>query len=105
MNVQVSKTMTNEINNYFKTNGIPYAAIYETMTPAAYGWNVDIYAEQHEDDFLPASGKMRAIKILYPGELYACPRYITSRELSQVFRKSNKTLAGFMRDLYDEIAI
>lgn len=105
MNVQVSKAMTNEINNYFKNNGIPYKAQYETMTPAAFGWNVDINTEQHEADFLPASGKMRAIKILYPEDFYACPRYVTTRELLRVFRKSNKTLAGFLGNLCDEIAI
>lgn len=104
MNVQASKTMTKAINEYFKQNGIPYAAIYETMSRAEYSWNVDIYTEQHEDDFLPASGKMRAIKIIYPANYYACPHYITTRELIKVFRKSNKTLAGFMRDLYGEIA-
>ncbi len=105
MKVQATKAMTSELNKYFKQNGIPYAAQYETMTPAAFGWNVDIYTEQHEADILPASGKMRAIKILYPAEDYALPRYITTRELVRIFRKSNKTLAGFMGNLCDEIAI
>lgn len=104
MNVQVSKTMTNAINEYFKQNGIPYAAIYETMSRNAYALNVDMF-DFNGDDYLPQTDKMRAIKILYPVEDYALPRYITTRELVRVFRKSNKTLAGFMGNLCDEIAI
>lgn len=105
MKVQATKAMTSEINAYFKENGIPYEAIYETMSPAAYRWEVDINAEQHEDDFLPATGKMRAIKISYPENFYACPRYVTTRDLLKVFRKSDKTLGGFLHTLCGEIAV
>lgn len=103
MKVQATKKMTDEINKFFKEKKIPYEAVYETMSPAAYKWNVDTF-DDHDDDYLANTGKMRSIKILYPYEYYACPHYLTTRELVDIFRKSNKTLDGFMSCLFDEIA-
>ena len=59
----------------------------------------------NENDYLPASGEMRAIKIVYPSEYYAMPQYLTSAALVKIFRKTDKTFNGFMSAVLDEISI
>lgn len=105
MKVQATTTMTKELNKYFKANNIPFNAVYESMSENAYKWYVSTDIWDNEADYIPQSGKMRAIKIYYPDNYYATPRYLTSRDLVRVFRKSDKTFNGFMKDLYDDIAV
>lgn len=105
MKVQATKTMTKAINDFLKENGERMRAIYETMSRRAFEINVDFDFWDNERDYLPASDKMRAVKIVYPVEYYAMPRYLTSAALVKLFRKSDKSYNGFMREVLDEISI
>ena len=66
MKVQATKTMTKAINDFLKENGEQMRAIYETMSRRAFEINVDFDLWENESDYLPASDKMRADKIVYP---------------------------------------
>ena len=104
MKVKVTKVMTSEINKYFKKNGIGYTAYFVEYTPNEYS----IYVGStmcHEDDYDWTKNVMKAIKIAYPDSYYAMPRYLTSNDLYKLFRKCNKTLEGFMKELYSEVEI
>ena len=105
MKVLATKTMVNAINEFLKENGKDARAVYETMSRRAFEINVDFDIWDNERDYLPASDKMRAIKIVYPVEYYAMPRYLTSAALVKLFRRSDKSYNGFMREVLDEISI
>lgn len=105
MKVQATKSMTRAINDYLKSKGEKMVAVYETMSREAYKIKVDFGIWSNENDYLPASGEMRAIKIVYPSEYYAMPQYLTSAALVKIFRKTDKTFNGFMSAVLDEISI
>lgn len=105
MKVLATKTMTKAINDFLKQSGERMRAVYETMSRRAFETNVDFDFWDNERDYLPASGEMRAIKIVYPSEYYALPRYLTSAALVKLYRRSNGTYKDFMREVLEEIAI
>lgn len=105
MKVQATKSMTRAINDYLKSKGEKIVAVYETMSREAYKIKVDFGIWGNESDYLPASGEMRAIKIVYPSECCAMPQYLTSRELVKIFRKSDETFDGFMDGVLNAISI
>lgn len=65
--------------------------------------NIDDW--RHENDYNPATGKMQVIKVIYPGDYYSIPRYITTNDLLDAFRRSDKTMTGFLQAVKDEIEI
>ena len=105
MKVLATKTMTNAINDFLKENGERKRAIYETLSRWAYKCMIDFDVWANEIDYLPKTDALRVIKIVYPPEYFAMPRYLTSNDLVKIFKKSDKTYNGFMRELMDEIAL
>lgn len=88
MRVQATKTMTAEINKFFKTvekfNG--YRAIFKKYVDF-WGYEKNI------------------ISICYPYNYYAMPNDLDDKELLRIFKNSDKTYNGFFEKLLDEIEI
>ena len=103
MKVKVSKTMLKEILKYLKNKGDKYngyGVYYTEMNENAYAYCVDYngrYANEIDYDY--NKGVMKVLKITYPYDYYACDKYLTTRDLTRVFKNSDKTLLGFMKEL------
>ena len=104
MKVQAARKITKAINDFLKENGERMRAKYVTMSRRAFEINVDFDLWENEIDYLPASDKMRAVKIVYPVKYHAMPRYLTSAALVKLFRRYDKSYNGFMREVLDEIS-
>lgn len=102
MKVCLTKTMAKEIKKNCK-DIIAAAALVE-FTPEKYRLLVD-YNGGLFMDYNMNTGNIKAIKISYPESFYACPRYITSKDLRRVFEASNKTYTGFFERIREEIEI
>ena len=75
------------------------------FSPDEYAVKVDYELFRNEADFDYKAGKFKAIRIDYTPELYAMSRYITTRDLVQAYRGSDKTYEGFMKSVIDICAI
>ena len=85
MKVAATTTMAKMLAKAVKDKG--YKVRYITCDAEAYKWYVgDIYEAEDQGDWLPNTNKFRAIEIQYPSEYYACPQYLTTREISNIFR-------------------
>ena len=96
---------TNPMTKFLKNNFPAYNFRLEKFTLEQFKIFVDIDIFSHENDYNPTTNKIQAIKVIYPDEFYALPRYITTNELIKAFRRSDKTTAGFIQAIRDEIEI
>ena len=104
MQVKVSKTMVKFLNNnLLKSKG--YKAVFNEMTTDQYFLSVSYDIMDHENDYNYNTGKMKSIKILYPDNYYAVPRFLTTNDLVKIFKNSDKTVQGFLNELWNEIEI
>lgn len=55
--------------------------------------------------FIYLNKKNNAILVDYPPKYYAYPKYITTNDLVRVFRRSDKTIDGFIREFKEYIEI
>lgn len=104
MVVKVSKVMVKFMNENV-LNGTGMVADYCEMSQQNYELYVHYDLFSHENDFNAKNGKMKAIKILYPDEYYAMPKYLTTNDLVRVFRGSDKTVESFVKCLLNEVEI
>ena len=104
MQVKVSKVMVKFLNNnLLKSKG--YKAVFNEMTTDQYCLYVNYNIMDHENDYNYNTGKMKSIKILYPDNYYAVPRFLTTNDLVKIFKNSDKTVQGFLNELWNEIEI
>ena len=99
--------MANAINDFLKTDSrlAGYSVSLEKLTATEYIWQVDLNAENHIHDYNERTERFNVLKVFYPEECYALPRYLTTRDLSKIFNRSDKTYIGFMNGLADFIEI
>ena len=100
MLVKATKKMAKELSKHLP-NG--YSIQTEKMTPQKFRWYVDIDDYKHENDFDIATGLFNVIKVVYPYEFYAMPKYITTKDLHEIYKTCNKTWDGFVQNFLDEI--
>lgn len=105
MKVKATNPMTKLINNYFISIGSDYRATLEKLTPEQFERVVDFDLFRNTTDYNANTRKFQAIRISYPAGYYALDKYITTRELLTAFRESDKTAAGFLKNLYKIIEI
>lgn len=106
MRVQISKTLTNWLNNQFKQHNIPYKAIYTTMTRRDYDILVgDTSMDTLIYDYDFFTQQYKTIKILYPDNYYACPQYLTTRQLIHLAQNINRSEEKFFNNIRQEIEI
>lgn len=101
MKVKVSNPMYKAIKNALPS----YKITLEKLTPEQYERNIDFDLFRNTSDYSYKTGLFSVIKITYPAEYYAMPRYITTRDLTAVFRNSDKTFTSFIEELKSYIAI
>lgn len=101
MRVKVSKTMVKQLQKEFKN----YLIVYEEMTINDYRWCVNSDLLGNENDYDYEKSKFKVIKVLYPYEYYAMPKYLTTNDLGKCFRKSNKTYNSFINEIKNEIEV
>ncbi len=104
MQVKVSKTMAKSINSYFNDKGVSYHAEVVEFTPQSYDYHVGS-SYLNDEDFDAETNMMKVIVVEYPYEYYAMPRYLSTRELRSIYHTSNRTMNGFMDELFAEIEI
>lgn len=105
MLVKATKTMAATIADYFKKNERfkNYSVTLKKMTINQYEFYVDYNAHCHDEDFDYIKRLFNVICITYPYNYYACPRYITTADLSRIFKRCDKTLNGFLKELSEEV--
>lgn len=96
---------TNPMTKLLNANLSGYVFRLEKFTPDQFKMFVDVDIWKNEADYNAATGKMQAIKVIYPDEYYSMPRYLTTYELVKIFRSSDKTATGFLQAVKDEIEI
>lgn len=109
MKVRVTKVMAKHIAKVLKENGIKveevsvvktsertYALLIGTSALAAadeygdYDWENDTY---------------KVIRVVYPYEYYATPRYLTTEELVRICREAHNNIDMFNQGICNAIAI
>ena len=102
MKVKVTKTMLKELRKYIDTK---YQLTFEKMKADNYRVYVDYDLLENEEDYDITDGTFKVIKVNYPEEYYAMPRYLTSRDLRSAYKQSDKTYDGFMKAVESVIEI
>lgn len=104
MIVKVSKTLVNYLNKEIK-NGLRFE--YREIKPELYKVCVNCMPEwvDLETDYNPKTDKMKYITVIYPPEYYALNDYISTSELLRIFKRSDKTAAGFIESVKNEYMI
>lgn len=103
MIVKVSKLMTSAIRKAIKPYG--YSVSLEKVASAIYQQHIDYDLFAHEKDYEASSNSFRVIKVVYPENLYAMNRYITSNDLISIYNKSDKSYDGFMTEVVKAIEV
>lgn len=104
MQVKVSKVMEKFINqNVAHVCGCRCHLV--KMSVQSYEYNVDYNAIRNEIDYNPKTGNMQALLIEYDPNYYAMPKYLTTRDLTRIFRGTDKTASGFIKELTNILMI
>ena len=101
MKVKVSNPML----KVFKAALSNCSVTLEKMLPEQYEISVDYDLFKHEVDYSTRTGKFSVLRIAYPPEYYAIPKYITTRDLHQIYQASDKTYTGYIEAIKDYCAI
>lgn len=108
MKIKVSKAMANFINKSSKVWGFKGVASVVEMTERGYALNLGscaVWDAEMTGDYDYNTGMFKAIKILYPEEYYACPKYISTQNLTDELRrrgvKDEEGLAKMIRDMIE----
>ena len=106
MLIAATKKMVNELNKAAKAAGRPEKFGHVTMTPASYKWYVGMDTDGAFDygDYNYSTGLMRAIRVEYPADWYACDGYITTKQLNKLYRAGD-TVETFTARVLEEIEI
>lgn len=105
MQVKVSKAMVKTLNAELCTAYYKPVFCYRELTRDQYAALVDYELLQHIDDYKPERGKFAVIAVEYAPEYYAAGTYITTSDLLQLFRGSDRTYNGFITAIGDDLAI
>ena len=81
-----------------------YSVSLVRFTPAQYGQyvNYDVWAGERDID---NNGLIKAIRIEYPPEYYACPAYLSTNDIERIARNSGGTYDGFLAAVRDYVMI
>ena len=92
MKIKATKTLASVLNKNIKEYQINLVKLNDKQ----FSYYVDIDIYNHDIDYDYTTNKFNVIEIIYPFEYYANNRYITTKELTKIFNKSDKTLNGFI---------
>lgn len=92
MKVQVTKVMANLLNKE-----IPEFTF--RLEKHSTGWWSD------PDDYDCKTGLTKFLVVYYPASYYALPQSFSTKDLVQCFRRSDRTLEGFIKQVKDMVMI
>lgn len=106
MRIAATTTMAAALNKAFKAKGYKgYKAKQVYLTADQYRWEVgDIYDAEDYGDYNDDKRAYRAIVVLYPDDYYACPRYLTTKDLNRLFSKGD-TLESYTTRVAEDCEI
>lgn len=106
MKVKTSKVFAKELQKELQAHGLSYACYQASLSPRAFRWNVDMDDYNHEQDYDYTTDTFKVIVVEYPYDYYACPRYITTKDLTRIFNNcADKTWGDFVKAFIEEIEI
>lgn len=105
MKVKVSKTFAAYINKAAKELGFKVEASVVTMSGRAYKMNVsmDLYEAEGTGDYDYVEDEAKAIRVEYPAEYYAMPKYITTAELNREYRRRRVETEQELKEMLREM--
>ena len=102
MKVKVSKVFAAFINKAAKELGFNAHASVVTMSARLYRLNIGLDAWLDAEDYGDydwGEGEYKAIRVDYPGEYYAMPKYLTTAELTKEFRRRQVSTTDDLKDM------
>jgi hypothetical protein len=102
MKVKVSKTFAAYINKAAKALGFKAEASVVTMSERGYCLNVGSDAmldAQDNGDYDWAEDEYKVIRVAYPDEYYATPKYLTTAELTRECRRRGVTTENELQQM------
>lgn len=105
MNITTSKTFANFLQTEIKRRKIPYIIEWLQLDEDRFKWFVDFNIFAHKKDYHMDVKKFNVISVIYPPDYYAPQKYLTTKDLTNIYRKSDGSIDGFMRVLINEIEI
>ena len=106
MRVAATSLMARSIHKSMKTRGFDGSVSFVRIPRNNYTLVVGGNIYDNERDYDDRTGTFKTIKVEYPSDYYACPRYLTSKDLRAIMAgATEKTYDGFMNEVYREIEI
>lgn len=107
MQVKTSKTLLNFIKKNIQTqdkfNGYNLELCH--MDKYNYLYYTGEQPFYNSDDYNLKLDKFNIFKVKYPQDFYCYNLYITTNDLKKIYRKSDKTVQGFLQSFYDFIEV
>lgn len=97
MKIKVSKVFA----KFIEKNCPNLSAEVVEMSQGAYSYNVGSIWDAG-DDYNPAAGKFKAIRVSYPPESYALARYLSTAQILEEFHRYNVTNAVELVDMLND---
>lgn len=105
MQVKVTMPMYKAIRSHIAERFPGYSVTLEKLSAETFRRYVDMDIYRHEIDYSAKTGKFSVLRIKYPDEFYAMPSYLTTADLSWLFRSSDRTWESFLKQIEREIKI
>ena len=102
MKIKVSKKFADFINKTAKELGFKCEASVVTMGDKGYRLNIGLDAmldAQDNGDYDWCEGEYKAIRVNYPAEYYAAPKYLTTAELTKEVRRRHVSTTDDLKDM------
>lgn len=103
MQVRTSKKMTAFLKKNLK--GCSVTLSHVKLNQDCFRVYVDFSLLDHISDYDYETETFSVIRVSYPAECFAMCKYLTTRDLNRIFMRSDKTAAGFIEAIKDEILI
>lgn len=100
MQVKVTRPMVKALNETLEQHGMK--AVLQEMPAHVYEFKVDYQSFLNEIDWNEKKNVFKVIRIDYPEECYAMPKFCTTRDLIRIFHYcGGNTWEDFMREFMD----
>lgn len=104
MKIKVSKVFAKFVNETAKEAGKQFTAKVIGMSANEYACHCGLWSDPYAD-YNARTGKFDVLAVYYPGEFYACPRYVGTEELTNEVRRARvdnfEDLARLIVDMFE----
>lgn len=108
MKVAATNTLLKEVRGAMREDDRfkGYVVKYVTLKPEQYERLVgNAWDAMDWGDYSSSTGKIRAWVIQYPPEDYVLNRYVSTEELNNIFKHSDKSLKGFVGEILNAVEV